>query len=120
MNNTTENEIYAGVTRECVVSALMKYWALNRPEEYFYNTKIVMPNIPNNPLRLDRYYGIDNDDIVKFAKIAIKNIPDYESKRAQVKEIVNKIKEEQKKKYTQWALREAKKVIKLAGLKISK
>lgn len=141
------NDIYVGFTKETVISILMEFWALENPQEYFHkDAAYFTPQTKNDPLRKELataiadlpefqaflqklllkcvseedHTGLDTDDIYRFAKIAIKNIPDYESRRTKVRDFVNKCIKEAKSKTTQKEIRHSKKILKLAGFKFFK
>jgi predicted metal-binding transcription factor (methanogenesis marker protein 9) len=140
---------YAGVTKEFIIDALMESWALQTPENYFHNYAYAyLPSVKNNPLKKELAVEIvklpqfqefiqklfkkcvtgdercgcalDNEDVYKFAKIAIKNISDYEYKRNKVRETVEQFIKQEKSKVTQKEIQQSKKILKLAGFKITK
>lgn len=144
---STNNAYCVGITKETIISALMQFWALEIPQMFFHDkAQYFIPQTKNDPLRKelaaaiadlpefqaflqklflkcisgDNDCALDNNDIYRFAKRAIKNIPDYESRQNKISEFVNACIKKEKSKITQKEIRQSKKILKLAGFKISK
>jgi len=141
--NNKKSSYNINIDKNVLIDHLITHWALKCPEYYFHpkatiyykhnNTSLAkeiatamveLPKFQNlildiifNCLFKQSQVYLGNEDVYRFAKIAVKNIPDYDNKKQEVVKIVNSCiaNENREYKYSKKKILHAKQILESSG-----